>query len=327
LQAFGTIHHETLQKRILSPGQSHSKINALGDNHGRLDLARTVCEAPIRYLPDRARCMDIVPICLCCFGRGGSSMGWNLIGSSADVLMTGAEWHKTVFDGPTAELFRRLITGSQRRGLPVAPEFLQRALSPAYSKALKRKTMASVLPEQRRLKPAARHVVLKVMDYHIDLLPAIEAALGQPRLVVLTRRPEAQIESLLRSGLTLAQSCRWYSDIIMRMKRLLDQGAVHLAFEELVEDPKQAIIRLYDELGLAPARDQKYQVKSKQFGAARTAATDVSRGTMLALSLDELRGFIDKDVNRMAIARLSTAQIKTIKDYVMYPLESEVTAT
>ena len=271
--------------------------------------------------------MDVSPICLCCFGRGGSSMGWNLIGSSADVLMTSKEWHKAAFEGSPGEALRRLFTGSRRRRLPVAPAFLQRALSPAYSETMKRKTMASVPPEERRLKPNARYVVLKVMDYHIDLLPSIEAAFGEKRPVVLTRRPEAQIESLLRSGLTLAESCRWYSDIMMRMSRLLDQGALHLAFEELVEDPKRAIICLYDDLGLAPPSDEKYRVKSKQFGAARTATTDVSKGIMLELSFEGLRGFIDKDVNLKAIDRLSAAQRKTIKDHVIYPLESELAAT
>jgi hypothetical protein len=51
LQAFGTIHHETLQKRILSPGRSPSKTNALRDNHGRLDRCRELSEGqPIDIL-------------------------------------------------------------------------------------------------------------------------------------------------------------------------------------------------------------------------------------------------------------------------------------
>jgi hypothetical protein len=35
LQAFGTIHHETLQKRILVRDEKPRNINALRDNHRR----------------------------------------------------------------------------------------------------------------------------------------------------------------------------------------------------------------------------------------------------------------------------------------------------
>lgn len=36
-------------------------------------------------------------IVLNCFGRGGSSIVWNMIASSPDVLWPGLEWHQSVF--------------------------------------------------------------------------------------------------------------------------------------------------------------------------------------------------------------------------------------
>lgn len=258
--------------------------------------------------------MDVTPICLCCFGRGGSSIGWNLIGSSADVLMTSEEWHRIVFDGAVSQKLRRLIVGGRRRSLPTAAARLQRALSPLYAGAVKRKTIRSVPSAEWDLKPNARHLVIKVMDHHIDLLPAISAAFGNDIcVVVLTREAEPQIESLLRSNLTLAQACRWYNHVIGSMSRLLEEGAMHLKFEDLIYDPGSAITRLYEDLQIAPPPNGKYRVKAKTFGEIRTATTDVTSGKMLHLSLDELRGFIDRNVNRKAVGRLSPSKLAVIR--------------
>ncbi|KKL07162.1 hypothetical protein LCGC14_2588800, partial [marine sediment metagenome] len=160
---------------------------------------------------------SITPICLCCFGRGGSNMAWNLIGSSADVLMTHQEWHKIAFNGKNEEKLRRVLVGLSRRGVKIAPGLLQSALAPAYRDGLRKRTEAAIPLNEREQKPEAKYVVLKVMDYHLDLLPAIKSVFGEARIVVLSRGPEAQVESLLRSKLTLSQACRWYRNVTYRM--------------------------------------------------------------------------------------------------------------
>lgn len=259
----------------------------------------------------------ITPICLCCFGRGGSSLGWHLIGSASNVLMMNEEWHEAVFTDPISQMAHRAFLMGHRRGVPIAPGALQQALP--IRQLMKNRTLAAIDPQEWREKPQAPYLSLKLMGYHMDLAPLIRAAFGQMHIVVMSRGPEAQIESLQRTNHTLQSACKWYADIIHRMEAMAHQeGALHFRFEDFLADPAGLIKKLYDRLGLTQPASGLAKLKSKPFGEARGAQIDVRNGSKMQVPFDQLADTLDASVNEKAINRLSTEQ----RAYIAQSLES-----
>lgn len=244
-------------------------------------------------------------ILLNCFGRGGSSIVWNMVGSSPDVLMPASEWHRGFYG--RWHILSRLLRRVDR-SLRVEIPTLRPLSGFAY-----RRACASVPLEERTAKPYATSIVLKVMDYHMAMNPTIAAGFVNVSQVVLVRHPLAQCESLLRTGLDLRQAVTWYVDVLRRMIRLAEKpGTVVCRFDNLVRDPFAERDILYDKLGLTRPQPDGFVLKRKKFGAERTTEVKAAIGDYVDVTADNVADLIDKDVNERSIARLSDGD----KDYV-----------
>ncbi|MEM7120936.1 MAG: sulfotransferase [Pseudomonadota bacterium] len=237
-------------------------------------------------------------ILLNCFGRGGSSIAWNMIGSSPDVLMPASEWHHGFYG-------RWQIVGRSLRRVVRATQADVPALAP-LSGLLYKRACASVPATERDAKPGASSVVLKVMDHHIAMNPTLATSFPSTSQVVLVRHPLAQCESLLRHGLDIGQATAWYVDVMRRMIRLAETpGTIVCRFDNLVRDPFAERDFLYDKLGLTRPQPDGFALKRKKFGAERTTDVKVAAGDYVDVTPGNVAELIDKDVNERSIARLS----------------------
>lgn len=235
-------------------------------------------------------------IILNCFGRGGSSILWNMLGSSPDVIMTGAEWHQAVFGG--ARRTRRLITKAfctfGLSSLPVLRRHAHRAL------------LAACHEDDLRSKPPDAAVVTKVMDYHIAFNAMIAGEFDETRNVVLTRHPFGQCESLMRSGLRIDQACRWYCDVATRMAGVIEEsGAVQVRFERLMKAPVDTCGEVYAAVGVSWRADRRFRHKVKRFGADRRGNGDFAENRYEWIGSADAASYIDGNVVESAVARLS----------------------
>ena len=257
------------------------RADAVGDVSGSAPCARV----------DRA-------ILLNCFGRGGSSIAWNMIGSSPDVLMPASEWHHGFYG-------RWQIVGRSLRRVVRAVHADVPALGP-LSGLLYKRACASVPATEREAKPGASSIVLKVMDHHIAMNPTIAASFPSASQIVLVRHPLAQCESLLRHGLDMDQATAWYVDVMRRMIRLAETpGTIVCRFDNLVRDPFAERDLLYDKLGLTRPQPDGFALKRKKFGAERTTDVKGAAGDYVDVTAGNVGELIDKDVNERSIARLS----------------------
>jgi hypothetical protein len=241
------------------------------------------------------------PLSLACFGRGGSSLVWGALASAQGTLTMDREWHEAVFDG--AGWLRRALRRMTRHDLGLA---LGTGPGPT-ARLIRQAVRARVLADIRRTPPwvdeSPEWLALKLMDYNIVRLPLIEEALGNGRVVLLTRGPLGQCESLMRSGLRLDQACRWYNDVSRAMARLYaDPCTVTVRFEDLITAPDTTFSDMFRQLGL-PCPEVFY-LKSKAYGDARQQDTDVCRAPVTTVPRATLGQFVDPEANARAIARL-----------------------
>ena len=243
-------------------------------------------------------------IVLNCWGRGGSGIVWRMIGSSPDVIMTSEEWHVGVFGS------RKIF----RKGAPLAFRSLGiQSLEPLRRYAF-RKTLEMQRPIDVTTKTDARSVVVKLMDYHMVFAHMIARSFQHATFVNLTRHPYGQCESLMRSGLSLADACRWYGDVARMMNQQTSQEAVTVRFEDVVTRPIETCDRLYRSLGVRWSDDRTFEFKVKPYGSDRMADVGVEDKAFIRLGVEDASERIDPMVLRGEIERLTDAQRQAIWD-------------
>ena len=231
-------------------------------------------------------------------------MVWRMIGSSPDVIMTSAEWHVGVFGS------RKTL----RKGLPLAFRSLGiRSFEPLRRYAL-RKTLEMQRPNDARIKTDARNLVVKLMDYHIVFAQMIGASFERAAFINLTRHPYGQCESLMRSGLNLEGSCRWYVDVARMMAQQAESEAITVRFEDVVTRPIETCDKLYRSLGVRWSEDGKFEFKVKPYGSDRLANTGVEDKDFIRIGADDVFKQIDASVLRGETERLSVTQRRAIWD-------------
>jgi hypothetical protein len=242
-------------------------------------------------------------IVLNCFGRGGSGIVWRMIGSSPDVIMTSEEWHVGVF-GASKTL---------RKGLPWAfRSFGVQSFEPLRRYAF-RKTIDMRRPVDVTTKTDARSLVVKLMDYHIVFARMIGSSFERATFVNLTRHPYGQCESLMRSGLTLEQACRWYDDVARMMAQQAD-SAITVRFEDVVSRPVETCDALYRSLGVRWSEDGRFEFKIKPYGSERMADLGVEDREIIRIDREDAAQQIDPSVLRGETERLSETQRRAIWD-------------
>jgi hypothetical protein len=241
-------------------------------------------------------------IVLNCFGRGGSGIVWRMIGSSPDVIMTSKEWHVGVFGT------RRAL----RKGTPLAFRSLGiQSFEPLRRYAL-RKTLEMQRPSDMTTKTDAQSLVVKLMDYHIVFAQMIGASFERATFINLARHPYGQCESLMRSGLSLEDACRWYEDVALMMAKQADSDAISVRFVELVTRPIETCDRLYRSLGVRWSEDGKFEFKVKPYGTDRMADVSVEDGEFIRIGAEDDSAQIDASVLRGETERLSDTERRAI---------------
>jgi hypothetical protein len=239
-------------------------------------------------------------IVLNCYGRGGSGIVWRMIGSSPDVIMTTKEWHVGVF-GDRKTVRKGLLLAFSSLGIS--------SFEPLRRYALGR-TVKMQRPDDVAAKVDARSSVIKLMDHHIVFSDLIARSFPRITYINLTRHPYGQCESLMRSGLSLEEACRWYSDVARMMMRHSD--AISVRFEDVVTRPMETCDALYRSLGLRWSEDEKVDFKVKPYGAHRTADVGVHDREVIRIGREDVRHHIDASVLRGERDRLSDDQRKAI---------------
>jgi hypothetical protein len=225
-----------------------------------------------------------------------------MIGSSPDVIMTSEEWHVGVFGS------RKTL----RKGLPLAFRSLGiRSFEPLRRYAL-RKTLEMQRPSDMTTKTDAQSLVVKLMDYHVVFAQMIGASFERATFINLTRHPYGQCESLMRSGLSLEDACRWYEDVALMMAKQADSGATTVRFEEVVTRPIETCDRLYRSLGVRWSEDGRFEFKVKPYGSDRLANTGVEDKEFIRVGAQDVSRQIDASVLRGETERLSAAQRRAI---------------
>lgn len=242
-------------------------------------------------LPPRAFILD-------CFGRGGSNIVWNMIGSSPDVLVPSREWHQGVFGQ-----HHRL-----RKTMRAMGRVIDWNAVPGFTRIAAARTARTISPEAWAEKPDATATVLKVMGFHIVFASAIEAGFAWSRHIVLMRHPLPMCESLIRSGESEGKAAAIYNGIAANMAKAARRpDTLSVRFEDMIADPASFYRRLAGDLALPPPPDGLVRFMQKKYGAARTTADHGGRD-VVRIAPEELRERIDANVNRDAVARLTAEQ-------------------
>ncbi len=251
-------------------------------------------------------------IALCCFGRGGSNIVWSAIASSPDVISMADEWHRAVYGHiPFAgDHLRRLVRYVQRRHVCTRRDTGKEAASSAITRGIARFMMSSLRMRDVEDKPEAKAIVAKVMDYSLFNVDLIGREFRSTRLVVLTRHPLGQCESLMRSGASLENAIIKYCEVGTAMAKLADRDGHLVHFEELANDPNKTYEDLFGFLDVS--RPDAYWMKRKKFGDARDKNTDVGRSDYHLIPARKLPEVIDKTAFEKSAARLSPAQSERI---------------
>jgi len=243
-------------------------------------------------------------IVLNCFGRGGSGIVWRMIGSSPDVIMTSEEWHVGVF-GSRKTLRKGLLLTFRSLGIRTF-EPLRRY---AHRRTLEMQRLSDVTT-----KTDAQSLVVKLMDYHIVFAQMIGTSFERATFVNLTRHPYGLCESLMRSGLSLPEVCRWYDDVARMMAQQAESGAITVRFEDVVTRPMETCDGLYRSLGVRWSEDGKFEFKVKPYGTDRLADGGVEERDFIRIAAQDASQQIDASVLRGETERLSETQRRAIWD-------------
>ena len=235
------------------------------------------------------------------YGRGGSGIVWRMIGSSPDVIMTSKEWHVGVF-GERKKLRKGLLRASRSPGIRSSEPLRRYALA---------KTCEMQRPSDVATKTDAWSLVIKLMDYYIVFARMIGKSFEQATFINLTRHPYGQCESLMRSGLSLEEACRWYSDVACMMADQ-DSGAVGVRFEDVIARPIETCDELYRSLGVRWSEDGKFEFKVKPYGVDRTAGVSVEDKDLIRIGAEDASQHVDASVLRGEQERLTDAQRRAI---------------
>ena len=177
-----------------------------------------------------------------------------------------------------------------------------------------RKTLEMQRPNDVTTKTDARSLVVKLMDYHIVFAQMIGTSFERATFVNLTRHPYGLCESLMRSGLSLVDACRWYDDVARMMVQQAEWGAISVRFEDVVTRPMETCDGLYRSLGVRWSKDGKFEFKVKPYGTDRLADVGVEDRDFIRIGAQDASQQIDASVLRGETERLSETQRRAIWD-------------
>ena len=251
------------------------------------------------------------------FGRGGSNILTNMIGSSPSVVMPPKEFWQFYYDGLNLppKVYRRL---------GVAPgKLISRLMFSArrFRKSLERSVQDSIIADYQLREDRgislefAEHVLLKVTEYDIFLNAEIEKQFDETIFIGLVRNGYGLCDSWKRRGMPARIAGRVYGQVAGQM--IAEQNSrinyLLVRFEDIVSDPLRFLDRLYERLALPPPRDF-YIHRPKGYGPGQEAAASGNR-TMRIVPRSHWQSLVAKNINAAAIERLTREDLRDFNQH------------
>jgi hypothetical protein len=270
----------------------------------------TLCSVPAKTMK-RA-------IVLNSFGRGGSNILMNMIGSSPGVLMAGKEFWQFYYDGPNlaSKIYRRL--GVRPGKMVSKSSFSARRFRDRIGKSIKESVSTDYqLWKDRGLGlHSVNYILFKVTDYDIFLNSEIESQFDETIFIGLVRNGYGLCDSWKRRGTPAKTSGKIYGHIAGQMvsERNSRQNFMLVRFEDLLSDPVAFLDRLYERLALPLPDEASYIHRPKGFGPGREDAASGSR-IMQIVHKSYWESLLDRNINATAIQRLSRQDLRDFNEY------------
>jgi hypothetical protein len=247
------------------------------------------------------------------FGRGGSNILANMIGSSPSVLMAAAEFWQFYYDGLNLhpKIYRNMgirtgkliskATFSAKRFKTRLGKSIQHSISTDYQ-----------LRERRGIGfELADCVLFKVTEYDIFLNAEVERQFDETTFIGLVRNGYGLCESWKRRGMPPETAGRVYGHIAGHMvaERNSRDNYLLVRFEDMISDPLRLLDRLYGDLALIPPNENSYIHRPKGYGPGQEAAASGNR-EMRIVPRSHWESLAAKNVDAAAIERLTREDIK-----------------
>jgi hypothetical protein len=242
------------------------------------------------------------------FGRGGSNILANMIGSSPSVLMAVNEFWQFYYNGLNLppKIYRRLGIESGK--------FATRSLfSPRrFQKRLETSIQDSVSTDYQLRKERGidlelvDHVLFKVTEYDIFLNSEIEEQFDETVFIGLVRNGYGLCDSWKRRGMTAKMAGKVYGHIAGEMIAELNSGRNYLLvrFEDVMSNPLGFMDLIYDRLALPRPSEESYIHRPKGFGPGQENAASRNR-TMQIVHRNSWKSLMAENINAAAIQRLT----------------------
>jgi hypothetical protein len=247
------------------------------------------------------------------FGRSGSNILANMIGSSPRVLMAVNEFWQFYYNGMNLppKVYRRL--GIQPGKLASRSMFFARR----FRKRLGKSIQASIstdyqLRKERRIDlESVDHVLFKVTEYDIFLNSKIEEQFDETIFIGLVRNGYGLCDSWKRRGMPAKMAGRMYGHIAGQMvaERNSRNNYLLVRFEDMLSDPLGFLDRLYERLALPPPHADSYIHRPKGYGPGQETAASASR-TMRLVDRSYWKTLVTENINAAALERLTSEDLK-----------------
>jgi hypothetical protein len=247
------------------------------------------------------------------FGRGGSNILANMIGSSPSALMAVTEFWQFYYNGLNLppKIYRRF--GVRAGKLASGAMFFTGLFHDRLDRSIRESISIDYqLRKERGISlELADRALFKVTEYDVFMNSKIEKQFYETTFVGLVRNGYGLCESWKRRGMPAKMAGRVYNDIAGHMiaERNSRNNYLLVRFEDIVSDPLRFLDRLYDQLALAPPPEGFYIHRPKGFGPSQEAAASDNR-TMQIVPRNYWESLVVKNINATAIERLTPEELR-----------------
>ena len=247
------------------------------------------------------------------FGRSGSNILANMIGSSPSVLMAANEFWQFYYNGLNLppKVYRRL--GIKPGRLASRSMFFAERFQKRLEKSIQVSISADYqLRKERGIEiELVDYVLFKVTEYDIFLNSEIEQQFDETIFIGLVRNGYGLCDSWKRRGMPAEMAGRVYGHIAGQMvsERYSRNNYLLVRFEDIVSDPLRFLDRLYERLALPPPHEDSYIHRPKGYGPSQESAASARR-TMRIVDRSYWASLLAENINTAAIERLTSEDLR-----------------
>jgi hypothetical protein len=258
------------------------------------------------------------------FGRGGSNILANMIGSSPSVLMVVNEFWQFYYKGLNLppKVYRRF--GIKPGQLASRSMFFARRFKNCLGKSIQHSisTDYQLLKERGITLESADRVLFKVTEYDIFLNAKIEEQFDETTFVGLVRNGYGLCDSWKRRGMPAKMAGRVYGHIAGQMvvERNSRKNYLLVKFEDMVSDPLRFLDWLYEHLALPSPRENSYIHRPKGFGPGQESAASEQR-SMRIVPRGYWQSLLTDNINTGAIQRLTDEELRDFNRHGAHVME------